>query len=287
MKSEERHKLHQNALAEWLNQTYIAIKPFQNAILAVIIVLILAAIFALWWTSESASSASKAWTQFFMAFNEGNPAALEKVAEDNPGSRAAPAADIMAADVLLAQGCNMLFVNKPTANQQLNKAVELYQRAVAQSTSPTLRAQAAFGLAKAWEAMGKLDTAINSYTQVTTQWPDSIYARMSTRRLDDLKRTSTKEVYDKFARFEPKPTFTQPPRGNTDLEKVPEEGPVFTPGIKSDLLGEGKKAGKTDNTGEASKPEEKTEKPADSGQSGGGEKPADAQPVPGANKPVP
>ena len=84
MKSEERHKLHQNALALWLSETFTAIKPYQNAILAGIIVVILAAIFYAWWTSESASAASKAWTQLFAAFEDTNPsAALEKVAEDN------------------------------------------------------------------------------------------------------------------------------------------------------------------------------------------------------------
>ena len=67
MKSEERHKLQQNALAEWLNETFVAIRPYQNAIVAVIIVLILAVIFFVWWTSESASQSSKTWTQLFTA----------------------------------------------------------------------------------------------------------------------------------------------------------------------------------------------------------------------------
>ena len=64
---------------------------------------------------------------------------------------------------------------------------------------------------------------------------------MSLRRLDDLKRISTKEVYDKFARFDPKPTFTQPPGGNSSLDKLPEEGPVYTPGILNERGAEEKK----------------------------------------------
>lgn len=283
MKSEERHKLHQNALALWLSETFTAIKPYQNAILAVIIVVILAVIFFAWWKSESASSASRAWTQLFTAFEDTNPsAALEKVAEDNRRSHAAPAADLGAADIQLAQGCSMLFINKATANQQLNNALKLYQAVSEQSPSPALRVQAAFGIAKAWESLGKLDTAIKFYTEVTTEWPDTVYAQMSSRRLDDLKRVSTKEVYDKFARFDPKPTFTQPPGGIPGLDKLPEEGPVYTPGGVEE-----KKTEKVDNKAEEKKPEDKTEKPVDSGQSTGGEKPADAQPAPGANKPTP
>ena len=235
MKSEERHKLQQNALAEWLNETFVAIKPYQNAIVAVIIVLILAVIFFFWWTSESASQSSKAWTQFFMAANENNPnpAALGKVADDNPSSRAAPAADIVAADLELAQGCSMLFINKPTANQQLNKAVELYQLVITRSSSPTLRAQASFGLGKTWEALGKLNEAVELYTKVTTEWPDTVYARMSTQRLDDLKRTSTKEVYDKFGASSPSPHLPSRPGGTPISRKYPRKGRFSRPGLKA------------------------------------------------------
>jgi tetratricopeptide (TPR) repeat protein len=287
MKSEERHKLHQNALALWLSETFTAIKPYQNAVLAGIIVVLLAVIFYAYWTSESAASASNAWTKLFAAFDEPNPAAaLEKVAEDNRSSRAAPAADLLAADIQLAQGCNMLFVNKPTANQQLGKALELYQTASEKSTSPVLRAQAAFGIARTWESLGKLDSAIKFYTEVTTQWPDTVYAQMSTRRLDDLKRVSTKEVYDKFARFDPKPAFNQPSGAIPGLDKIPAEGPVYSPGAIKERGAEEKKAEKADNKAEEKKPEDKTEKPVDSGQSTGGEKPADSQPAPGANMPA-
>jgi predicted negative regulator of RcsB-dependent stress response len=289
MKSEERHKLHQNALAQWLTETFETIKPYQNAILAGLIVVILAIIFTVWWRSESASSASRAWTQLFAAFGEPNPsAALEKVAEDNPRSHAAPAADLVAADILLAQGCSMLFINKATATQQLNKALELYQSASEKSPSSTLRAQANFGLAKTWESLGKLDTAIKIYTDVTTEWPDTVYAQMSTRRLDDLKRTSTKEVYDKFARFDPKPTFSQPPAGGgiPGLDKIPEEGPVYSPVTPKEQGAEEKKTEKAENKAESNMPGEKSEKPADQGQSTGGEKSADAQPAAGAGQPA-
>jgi hypothetical protein len=264
MKSEERHKLQQNSLAEWLNQTFTAIKPYQNAILAVMIVLILAMFFAFWWSSESAAQSGRTWTAFFTAFNENNPAALEKVADDNPSSRAAPVADIVAADLQLAQGCNMLFVNKPTANQQLNKAVELYQLVITRSSSSTLRAQATLGLAKALEALGKLPEATSTYSQVKTDWPDTVFDQMASRRLDDLKRISTKELYDKFARFEPRPSFNQPQKSRSDLEKIPDEGPVYnTPGVKSGLDVDEKKTPTTDGTGGADKPQEKAEKPAD------------------------
>ncbi len=230
MKSEERHKLHQNALAVWITQTITAVKPYQNAILGAIILVILGVIVAMWWTNESAAKAGGAWAQFFEAFQEGNSAALEKVAEDNPGSHAALPADLVAADIQLAQGCYMLFINKATANQQLDKAARLYQMVRDQSSLPALRVQAVFGLARTREAQGQLPTAIKLYTDVTGNWPDSVYAKMSEKRLADLKRDSIKEMYDKFAQFDPKPVFSQPSGEKTDLDKIPAESPLYTPG---------------------------------------------------------
>jgi tetratricopeptide (TPR) repeat protein len=247
MKSDERHKLHQNALAVWLSQTITALKPYQNLILAAIIVAILAVIVTTWWTSESASQANAAWTQFLTAFNEGNPAALEKVAEDNRRSHAAPAADLVAADIQLAQGCEMLFTNKAIANQQLNKALELYQAVRVQTSSPVFRAQATFGLARAWESMGKLETANKLYTEITTDWPDSVFAKMSSRRLEDLKRTSIKDIYDKFAKFDPKPRFNQQPAAKQGFDKLPEESPIYTPGTLNERGIEEKNAEKADD----------------------------------------
>jgi tetratricopeptide (TPR) repeat protein len=230
MKSEERHKLHQNALAAWINQAIAAVKPYQNALLGAVILVILAIIIGTWWFSESASRAAAAWSQFFEAYQEGNSAALEKVAEDNPGSRAAMPADLVAADIQLAQGCYMLFINKATANQQLSKAADLYQQVRDRTSLPALRVQAVFGLARTREAQGQLPAAVQLYTEVAKNWPDSVYAKLSEKRLADLKRDSIKEMYDKFAKYDPKPMFTPPSGEKTGLDQIPAESPLFTPG---------------------------------------------------------
>jgi hypothetical protein len=280
MKSDERHKLHQNALAVWIKQTVDTLKPYQNLILAALIVGLLIVIFAAWWTSESANQANAAWTQFLTAFSEGNPAALEKVAEDNRRSHAAPVADIVAADIHLSQGCQMLFTNKAIANQQLNKAVELYQSVRVQTSSPILRAQATYGLARAWESMGKLETADKLYTEINTDWPDSVFAKMSSQRLDDLKRVSIKDLYDKFASYDPKPKFNQQPAAKQGFDKVPDEGPVYTPGAFNEQGIEEKKTDKAENKTD-NKPDAKSDKPAEST-----EKPVESQPAPGTDKPA-
>lgn len=275
MKSEERHKLHQNVLAVRIAQTITTIKPYQNFILGGVIVAILAVIVVAWRNSESTAQASRSWTQLFTAISEGNPAALQKVAGDNPRSYAAPAADLLAADILLAQGCNLLFINRATANQALNKAVELYQKVREQNKSPALRAQAAFGVARAYESQGKLEAAVKVYAEVTADWPDTVFAQMSQQRLEDLKRDFTRAMYDQFALYDPKPVFSQPPGEKPDFDKLPEESPIFTPGTLDERGIEEKQEQKADIKVEDNKPDEKTEKPAD------------AQPSTGADKAIP
>ena len=282
MKSEERHKLHQNALGTWIAQTMIAVKPYQNAILGGIIVVLLAIIATTWWTSESAAQAETAWSQFFSAFDQGSVSDLEKVAEVNKRSKAAPVADLTAADILLAQGCNMLFINKATANQDLNKAVQLYQNVREQSNSPIIRCQATFGLAKARESQGQLETAKKLYTEVTTDWADTVYAQMAARRLEDLNRSSIKGFYDVFTtKFDPKPAFSTPAGDKSIFDKLPEESPIYVPDTtsakkteeektepkqeekKEDVKKEDVKQDNAENTTDATKPAAMGDKPVD------------------------
>jgi predicted negative regulator of RcsB-dependent stress response len=229
MKSEERHKLQQNELADWLAKTITTIKPYQNAIISGIIVLVLAVIFLTWWTSESSTQAGTTWKQYIEGISAGNTGALEKMAEDNPHSQASTAANLAAADIKLAEGCNMLFINKATANQELSKAAELYQRVRDQAKSPAILGQATFGLARTRESQGKLDEAIQLYTKAAGEFPNSVFAQMSTKRLDDLKLTSTKEMYDRFAQFDPKPAFSKPSGEKTGIDKIPDESPLYMP----------------------------------------------------------
>jgi tetratricopeptide (TPR) repeat protein len=293
MKSQERHKLQQNELADWLAKVITATKPYQNTILGAVIVLILAAIVGSWWTRESSASAQRAWTQLFTALDNGSSSELFKVAEDYPSSKAASMANLAAADLQLFQGCGMLFVNKASANQQLNNAAELYQRVLEQSKSDIVRQQATFGLAKTRESQGKLETAMKLYTEVTTKWPNTGYSSMASRRVEDLKRNSTKAIYDKFAQFDPKPAFNQTPGQQPgekpvfDLDNLPKESPLFTPGAATETKTEEKKEQPTDNKAAESSPPEKTEQPAETRQNSGNEQPAPETTSSGASTSTP
>lgn len=239
MKSERRHELQQNLLADWLGRQIQAIKPYQNVILLVVAAVFVVAALYGWWSRQTGRTAAEAWGRLIEATllsgaGELNPTEYVAVEEQYPNTAAADCAAVVAGDLHLTYGCDLLFVNKATANQELRKAEENYSRVLEHSRVASLRERATFGLARAAEARGDLEKAMAYYEQIPRDWPEGAYVEASRRRLADLKRPATQAMYDRFAKFDPKPAFSDAPgtpgqRPAFDLDSLPEDGPVFQP----------------------------------------------------------
>lgn len=252
MKSEQRHKLQQNELAEWLTGVINVVRPYANAILAVILLGVVVLGLWKWWQAQSASAASAAWNEIYAAAAAQDTATLDRIMEQNPGTEAAYWAAVLSADLHLAAGCQDLFSNKASARQELRKAVEKYLLVRNESRTSALRDRATFGLARAYEALGgtrqsegELAKAVDTYEEVTRKWPKGAFAAAAETRAADLQTQATKAFYDKFAQYDPQPAFSNQPGGQTkplfDSKSLPEDGSV--PDF-SKVLGEGTTAGK-------------------------------------------
>ena len=136
MKSERRHELERNQLLVWLLETFEQVKPYTNAILTAVLVVLVVAAGALWWTRYAESRSGTAWDEYFAALNGMDRTALENVAEKHPGTGAAHWALVTLGDLQLQAGCNLLFVNKTSANLDLRKAVENYQAVLDHASAP-------------------------------------------------------------------------------------------------------------------------------------------------------
>jgi hypothetical protein len=240
MKSEDRHKLQKNELADYLAKAVEKVKPYQNAILGGIILVLVFFLSLHWWNSESAATAETANTLFYTASESNEPGDLVKVAEQFPESKMANVASLMAADIYLSNGCNQQYMNKDGANTELGKAADLYQGLLPKLKDNLLLAQATFGLARTKECQNDLPEAQKRYAEVVEKWPDGPYGVLASRRLADLKRTSTKELYDRFAKFDPQPfkddSFLRGKLPSFDPSSLPKEGPVYTPGSFEEKL---------------------------------------------------
>ncbi len=256
MKSERRHELQHNTLADWLAKSAETIKPYQNMALAAAAAILIAVLGYTWWTRESAAQTTQAWDELNAIIGSGNVAKLAEVTENYPNTNVAHMAAVLLADFQLGEGCNRLFVNKAIAQDELNRAIKLYDSVRQESRLPSLMERATFGLARAKEAKGDLGPAEQLYGEVAAKWPNGAYAAAASQRLEDLKRPATKSLYDRFAHFDPKPAFSSEPgqRPSFDLNSLPSDAPADLPETRLDLKPDGKDKGEE---AEKKVPEEK------------------------------
>jgi predicted negative regulator of RcsB-dependent stress response len=253
MKSEERHKLQQNELADWLSRVYGVIKPYANAILAVILLAVVIGGLWYWWNHQSRSEASAGWDQLFAAVESNQVTEIGKIAEQNPNNELGLWATVMAGDLHLANGCHDLFTNKAVASQDLQKALDEYTKVRSETRNPLLRERAIFGLARTYEALsgtrqsqGELDKAIKNYQELVNDWKDGAYYTLAKDRLEDLTSSDGKKFYDQFAHYDPQPKFSPPLAAPSfDSKTLQEQTPAAPAGLDIKFPEIGKNLGKS------------------------------------------
>ena len=226
MKSERRHELQHNELADWLIKAGQKLKPYQNYVVAAVAAGAVGFAVYSWWSHDSASRLAVAWTEVGDGLETNNQTILTKVTDDYPDTSAANVAAVVGADWLLADGCNQRFVNKTTAVQQLNTAASSYSLELKESQVPALLERATFGLARASETNGDIEAATKHYQEVVTKWPKGTYAAAAQERLDDFKQPDTKRMFESLRQFDPTASFSEetgPLGPQPNLGTMPEE----------------------------------------------------------------
>jgi hypothetical protein len=236
MKSERRHELQHNELAEWIAKTALVIKPYQNMLLGGVLVVLVAIVGYSAWSHMAAGESAKAWDDVNNVLESGDILKLSQVIEDYPRSSAAHMAAVVLADNYLGEGCDQLFSSKASGADKLNKAIQLYDAIRQECRIPSLLERATFGLARAKEAKGddkSLQQAERLYEEVAAKTPNGAFTVAASQRLADLKRPATKTFYDGFRKFDPKPAFS---KSNNQLEfdanSLPAEGSTEMPAAK-------------------------------------------------------
>ena len=209
MKSERRHELQHNELATWIIKSAKAVKPYQNLLVAGLVIVVVAIVAYTWWSRTAAEQIAQAWNELNTGLATMDVDKLSKVSEDYPDTRAGRTAAVFLANIRLAEGCNQRFINKALAEEDLSKAIELYESDLKENSGEFLRERSTFGLARAKESKGDLPSARQYYGEVVKTWPKGAYAAVAKQRLNDLDRPETKLMYDDFANF-PKPAFSEP-----------------------------------------------------------------------------
>jgi hypothetical protein len=209
MKTERRHELATNELADWLGDVIERIKPYSTAITgtALACVVLMAAYF--FWSRQSTAKVVESWGRYFAALDEGNAGSaesLKNVADEFASTPAGQWSRLSLADSMLGKGVQELFDDRDAAEESLKEAEAGYTSVIEHAPPDSLLTErATFGLAETYESLGKVDDARKLYQTVQDLWPQGAFAGQAAGRIADLDRDSTREFYDWFAAQHPEP----------------------------------------------------------------------------------
>ncbi len=229
MKSERRHELHTNALADWLGGIIERIRPYQTTLLGVVLLagLLIAVGYVLVRSRVRAIGRRLAGTE---------PSKIRRPGPNWPSSsrtrRSAAGRESAPATPSSSRVEQQRFVNRATANQHLADAVDFYELVQKTPLAPAPGA----GDLRLGPRPGNPRQSRRRQEAVRAsqeQWPDGAFADDAAKRLEDLQKPATREFYDDFARFDPKPDYARRHRAAHQVEPFqpdslsePEAGPI-------------------------------------------------------------
>jgi len=211
MKTERRHELQTNALADWLGRSIENVRPYSTGIVGGVVLVVVAMGAYTYWKHQTRTSEQRGWEQLLSFSAAGNPNNLEDVADTFPNALVGIYARLQLANVQLNNGIYQLFTDRAEGKDQLNKAVVTFETIKNEATDPFLQQHALYGLARAHESLDHLEEAEKYYQELRDKWSDGVYSTMASRRLADLNRRETKEFYDWFEAQEPVASITGGP----------------------------------------------------------------------------
>ena len=203
MKSEQRHELAENDLAESVEHLAERMRPYLPTILIAAIGSLLAVFLSLFISAGWEASRAESWDACLGALASGDENAFREVILRYPDSPAAQWAELVLADRNLSEATDLLFAPLDPANdvarQRLEDAAASYAGILAQRTTGMVAERATLGLAKARESLGELDEARRGYEALAQEYGESPMAKLAVAHAADLARGDTKAFYNWFA----------------------------------------------------------------------------------------
>ena len=203
MKSERRHELRENDLADSVEQLSERLRPYVTPILSVAIGALVLVLVGLFVSSRWEATRSESWDTCLAALVTGDQEGFREVILRYPGTPAAQWSELILADRNLSEATDLLFAKMDPANdvarERLEMAAAAYADVLSQRPTGMVAERATMGLAKARESLGDLEQARRGYEAVANEYPSSPMANLATEHADDLAQDKTKEFYNWFA----------------------------------------------------------------------------------------
>lgn len=277
MKTERRHELQKNDLADMVGTEIDHVKPYLKTILGVIVALLAVGFTIMFLSQQQATKNAVAWGELYEVLGSPSTQDLEKFSEDHNRTQPGEWALLVAANSKLQEGVRQMFENRQDAEESLSQAKKLFQKVLDSAPSQVMiRQRAQLGLAKTFESLNEPEAAIPHYEQLVQSAPDTPFGKAAAERLASLKRLNSEHWYAWFAEQKPAPALDPRSTNPLNINDLPGQDNLRTPGgdlSLPNLLEQGlkdleKKGGDiqlpSDNPGPTAPPttEPKTEAPA-------------------------
>ena len=255
MKSQRRHELQTNYLADHLGTAAEAGKPYAMWVTIAVAALVIVGVGYGIYSTQSHKANAQAWGDYYFNYGTGDAEVFRQVVEDHPRTSAANWAMQAWADNQLMIGLDQIYTNRKEAEENIQQAIDAYNDVLRSTDEEDLKNRAAIGLAQAYESIGKLDEASRYYQQVASSSPNA-FSNMANERLAWIKSGEGKTFYDWFASVRSTPA--PPPALPSDLSKPPTMPDISFPQKQNPLT----LPGASDSAAPADAPSEQ-EAPAD------------------------
>ncbi|WP_425618941.1 tetratricopeptide repeat protein [Anatilimnocola sp. NA78] len=224
MKSDKRHELQKNELADWLGDRVESYSDYFWPVVGGVVVAFAAAVGIAWYLGTQDAKTATAWNAYFQAYGERDrEAELKKVAETEPNTVAAMWALQGVGDLSLAKASNLMFTDRPEASKHIKDAESSYQEVLDKARDPHLLARAQYGMARLQETNCQPAEALKYYELVAKSQKDNALGKAAER---DVKRMNDPQVIaflEWFAKENPKRPV---PTGHGGMPGLP---PLNTP----------------------------------------------------------
>lgn len=217
MKSDRRHELQTNELADGMGHWIERARPHFKTVAAGLVAAVALVCAYLFLTHQSQTREAEGWDEYFAATSANKTEDIQDLINRRPGTAAAQFARLRLADGYLAEGAELLFSDREQAGDKLRLALENYQAVKEEAPRKSqLQQRAILGLARTREARNEADEARREYKALIEIDGQSALALAAQQRLEDLERSSTREFLDWFASQDPKA------RGGSGIGKRPD-----------------------------------------------------------------
>ena len=258
MKSERRHDLQTNVLADWLGKKVTAMQTNAGWIVGGLLIIFVVVIFVFIRQNRLESAANEGWSRLQRATTVGlsaiaqqQPLALNNAVRDLEDIVRQYAAEPIVAyanltlgDLMLQNGRVQYSLNKTAARDAFQNAARYYA-AAAEAGSPDLKSRALFCQGKSLEWQMKLNQAQEIYRMVSGPYRSEAQARIRS-----LSRAGMEAFYKQYAEWKPKQQATDAkPDDKVDFE-LEDQSPPTSKEVDAALQKAAAGSGLEDSAGE-------------------------------------